>query len=86
MRNFSLHCELKEEHESADEHLIKRMQMEKVTSRKIGHEKQYKFNEEAQEKLDSADAALVQQPPAMERARNLLQEGQKLIFIRQKKI
>ena len=56
------------------------------TFRKIGHDKQYKFNEEAQEKLDSADAALVQWPPAMERARNLLQEGQKLIFVSQKKI
>ena len=67
-----MHCELKEEHESADEDLIKRMQMEKLISRKIGHEKQHKFNEEVQEKLNSADAALVQRLPAMERARNLL--------------
>ena len=39
-----------------------------------------------QDKLDSADAALAQRPPAVEKARSLLQEGQKLIFVRQKKI
>ena len=31
-------------------------------------------------------AALAQRPPAVEKARSLLQEGQKLIFVRQKKI
>ena len=56
-----LRCKLKDKHESADERLIKRMQMEKMaTSRKIGHDKQYKFNEEAQEKLDSTDTAPAQ--------------------------
>ena len=32
------------------------------------------------------DAALAQRPPAVEKARTLLQEGQKLIVMRQKKI
>ena len=67
--------------------LVKRMQIEKKpTFRKIGYKKQYEFNEEVQEKLDPADAALAQRPPAVEKARTLLQEDQKLIFIRQKKI
>ena len=39
-----------------------------------------------QDKLDSADTALAQRPPAVEKARTLLEEGQKLIAIRQKKI
>ena len=79
--------ELKDERESADERLIKRMRIaKKPIFRKIGHEKQYEFNEEVQEKLDSADTALAQRPPAVEKARTLLQEGEKLIFIRQKKI
>ena len=76
-------CELKDERESADEQLIKKMRLEeRLTFRKIGNEKQYKFNEEVQDKLDSADATLAQRPPAVEKARSLLQEGQKLIFVR----
>ena len=82
-----LRRKLKDERESADERLIKKMQLEKrPTFRKIGNNKQYEFNEEVQDKLDFADAALAQQPPAVEKARSLLQEGQKLIFVRQKKI
>ena len=82
-----LHRELKDKRESADERLVKKMRLEKrPTFRKIGNKKQYKFNEEVQDKLDSADAALAQRPPAVEKARSLLQEGQKLIFVRQKKI
>ena len=76
-------CELKDERESADERLIKKMRLEeRLTFRKIGNEKQYKFNEEVQDKLDSADATLAQRPLAVEKARSLLQEGQKLIFVR----
>ena len=79
--------ELKDERESADERLVKKMRLEKrPTFRKIGNKKQYKFNEEVQDKLDSADAALAQRPLVVEKARSLLQEGQKLIFVRQKKI
>ena len=82
-----LRSELKDERESADERLVKRMRLEKrPTFQKTGNEKQYEFNEEVQEKLDSADAALAQRPPAVEKARSLLQEGQKSICIRQKKI
>ena len=81
-----LRRELKDERESADERLVKKMRLEKrPTFRKIGNEKQYEFNEEVQDKLDSADAALAQRPPAVEKARSLLQ-GQKIIFVRQKNI
>ena len=50
----------------------------------LGNEKRYKFNAEVQDKLDSADATLAQRPPAVEKARTLLEEGQKLIAIRQR--
>ena len=83
---LQLRRELKDERESADERLVKKMRLEKrPTFRKIGNEKQYEFNEEVQDKLDSADAALAQRPPAVEKARSLLQ-GQKIIFVRQKNI
>ena len=49
--------------------------------KKPGHERQFK---EVRDKLDSADAALAQRPPAVEKARTLLQEGQKIIDTRQK--
>ena len=82
-----LRREFRDERESADERLVKKMRIEKKpTFKKVGHEKQYEFNEEVQDKLVSVDAALAQRPPAVEKARTLLQEGQKLIVIRQKKI
>ena len=66
---------------------MKRMRTDKQpTFKKPGHEKQYQFNEEVRDKLDAADAAMVQQPPAVEKARAILQEGQKLIDIQQKLI
>ena len=50
-----LRRKLKDERESADKRLVKKMRLEKWTTfRKIGNEKQYKFNEEVQDKLDSA--------------------------------
>ena len=70
-----LRRELKDERDSADERLAKRIRLEKQpTFKKPGHERQF---EEVRGKLDSADAALAQRPPAVERARTLLQEGQK---------
>ena len=70
-----LRRKLKDERESANERLIKKMRLEKrPTFRKIGNEQQYEFNEEVQDKLDSADAALAQRPPAVEKARSLLQK------------
>ena len=82
-----LRRELKDERDSADERLAKKIRLEKQPSfKKPGHEKQFKFNEEVRDKLDSADAALAQRPPAVEKARTLLQEGQKIIDTRQKLI
>ena len=87
MRVSQLRHKLKDERESGDERLVKKMQLEKrPTFRKIGNKKQHKFNNEVQDKLDSAAAALAQRPLAVKKARSLLQEGQKLIFVRQKKI
>ena len=66
--------ELKEERESADGRIVKKLRLEKKpTFKKLGNEKQFEFNEEVQDKLDSADAALAQRPPAVEKARTLLE-------------
>jgi len=46
----------------------------------------FKFIKEVRSKLDSANTAVAQRPPAAEKAQRLLQEGQKLIDIRQKLI
>ena len=72
---------LREERESADDRIAKKLQLEKKpTFKNLGNEKQYEFNAEVQDKLDSADAALAQRPPVVEKfARTLLEEGQKLI-------
>ena len=49
--------------------------------------KQFLFNEQVHDKLvDSIAAALEQTPPAVEKARSLIKEGEKLIDIRQKNI
>jgi hypothetical protein len=44
------------------------------------------FNKQVRDKMDAAAAALEQTPPAVEKARTSLQEGEKLINIRQKNI
>ena len=79
--------EMHQERDTADERLVKRMRMNKQPSfKKPGHEKQFHFNDKVRDKLEKSDAALVQQPPAVEKARAALQEGQKLIELRQKLI
>lgn len=79
--------ELMDERESADERLVKKIRMDsKPSFRKKSHEKQYVFNEQVRDKLDSAAAALGQTPPAVEKARDILKEGEKLIDVRQKNI
>lgn len=76
---------MKREMESADDRLVKRMRLDtKPTFRKRGHEKQHQFNEQVRDKMDAATAALEQTPPAVEKARTLLKEGEKLINARQK--
>ena len=79
--------DMKREMESADDRLVKRMRLDtKPTFKKRGHEKQHQFNEQVQDKIDAATAALEQTPPAVEKARTCLQEGEKLINLRQKNI
>ena len=54
--------------------------------KKKSHEKQF-FNEQLQDKLvDSVTTALKQIPLATEKAKTLIQEGEKLIEVRQKHI
>ena len=79
--------EMKREMEAADDRLVKKMRLDsKPTFKKRGHEKQYLFNEQVRDKVDSATAALRSTPPAVEKAVTLLQEGEKLISLRQKNI
>ena len=78
---------MSDEREAADERLVKRIKLDsRPTFRKRGHEKQYMFNEQVREKFDSIDSALKQTPPAIEKARAAVQEGEKLIDVRQKNI
>ena len=73
--------ELMEERESADDRLVKKMRLEKrPVFKKISHEKQFDFNEQVRDKIESAVAALELPSPAVEKARTLLKEGEKLIF------
>ena len=80
--------EMRQERDTADERLVKRiMRMNKQPSfKKPGYKKQFHFSDKVRDKLEKADAALVQQPPAVEKARAALLEGQKLIELRQKLI
>ena len=77
---------MKREMESADDQLVKRMRLDKPTFKKCSHEKQHQFNEQVRDKIDAATAALEQTPPAVEKARTCLQEGEKLINLCQKNI
>ena len=43
--------------------------------KKISHEKQFDFNEQVRDKVESAVAALELPSPAVEKARTLLKEG-----------
>ena len=79
--------ELVEERESADDRLVKKMRLEKrPVFKKISHEKQFDFNEQVRDKVESAVAALELPSPAVEKARTLLKEGEKHIDARQKNI
>ena len=76
------------ERESADDRLVKKLRLDsKPSFRKKGNEKQYVFNEQVRDKLvDSVSSALSQTPPAVEKAKALIKEGEKLIEVRQKHI
>ena len=79
--------EMRDEREAADERLVKKIRLDsRPTFRKRGHEQQFLFNEQIRERFESVDAALKQTPPAIEKARAAVQEGEKLIDARQKNI
>ena len=80
--------ELSEERESADERLVKKLRLDsKPSFKKKGNERQFFFNEQVRDKLvDSVSNALEQRPPAVEKAKTLIKEGEKLIDTRQKHI
>ena len=84
----SMKRELKEERESADDRLVKKIRLDsKPTFKKKGHEQQFVYNEQVREKLvDNVRTALDQTPPAVEKIRSLVNEGEKLIDTRQKNI
>ena len=81
-RDLTMECE------SADDRLVKRLRLDnKPSFKKKSHEKQYSFNEQVCDKLvDSVTSALDQTPPAIEKAKTLIKEGEKLIDVRQKHI
>ena len=75
------------EREAADEKLVKRLKLEKAQLfKKKGNERQYRHNEEVRLKVSDAASALSKTPPAVEKAKTLPEEGEKLIVDRQKLI
>jgi predicted oxidoreductase (fatty acid repression mutant protein) len=69
-RITSMKRDLTQEREQADEHLVKRMKMEKPpTFKRNSHEVQYTFNEEVKAKFDSVKAALHKTLPAVEKGK-----------------
>ncbi len=83
----SMKRELATEREAADEKLVKRLKLEKgPVFKKKGNERQYRHNEEVRLKVADAASALSETPPAVEKAKTLLEEGEKCIVDRQKLI
>ena len=79
--------ELSTERDAADEKLVKKLKLKKAPLfRKKGHEKQYIHNEEVRMKFLDVCSALSEPPPAVEKAKSLLEEGEKLIVEWQKHI
>ena len=84
MKLSDIKRELSEEHESADEHLVKKLRLDsKPSFRNKGNERQFLFNEQVRDKLmDSVGNTLKQMPPTVEKAKALIKEGEKHIDIR----
>ena len=83
----SMKRDMAEERDAANEWLVKCIRLEKAPSfKKKGHEKQFHFNEEVREKIVTASDCLVATPPAVERARESVKEGEDIIIARQKAI
>ena len=72
--------ELSTEREAPDKKLRKKIKLEEVPSfQKKGHEKQFCHNEEVRLKLSETCSSLDEQPAAVENAKQLLEEGEKII-------
>ena len=83
----SLKRELASDRESADDRLVKKLKLEKApTFKKKAHEKQHHFNEEVIAKFEAGAACLTETPPAMEKAKTMMEEGTKFVRERQKLI
>ena len=79
--------ELSTEREAADERLAKKIRLDRgMVFKKKTHEKQFCFNEDVREKISSAANSLDTMPPAVERAKEALKEGERLLVARQKAI
>lgn len=83
----SMKRELTKERDEANDQLVKRLKLEKKTVfKRKGNERQYVFNAEVEDKVVAAASSLDATPPEVEKARNLLKEGEELIKERQKLI
>ena len=85
----SMKRELSDEREASNEHLVKRIKLDKgPTFKKKSNEKQFHFNEEVREKLATASASLATTALSdpVEKAKEALKEGEALITTRQKVI
>ena len=79
--------ELSEERDAADERLVKKMRLDKgIQFKKKGNEKQHQFNEKVKDRIEAASRFISATPPAVEKAKEALQEGEQLITARQKLI
>lgn len=77
--------ELSAESEAANEELMKKIKFKKpLVFRKKGHEKQYIHNEEGRMMLSDAHSVLSEAPQAMQYAKTLFEQGEKLTAERQK--
>ena len=75
--------ELSTEREAADEGLAKKIRLDRdMVFKKKTHEKQFCFNEDVREKISAANS-LDSTPPAVERAKEALREGERLLVARQ---
>ena len=78
---------LASDRESADDRLVKKLKLEKApTFKEKAHEKQHHFNEEVIAKFEAGAACLTETPPAMEKAKTMMEEGTKFVRERQKLI
>ena len=67
-RRLAINSAIKREMESANNHLDKKIRLDtKPTFKKLGHDKQHQFNEQVQDKINTAAATLEQTPPAVEK-------------------